>query len=152
MPAGHATNEGQMLISCILARSLRASPHTLPSPISSSGNTGNTAEVHNYYFVAIIFSIKHATVVFLAGRSPSQCKPKSRASSPVRHAKHRAGTAFCSAQCHKSAALSLRSTPPVIREYRTLTNIILQFPERNCTPPTRGRRSFLEDASGTTDL
>ena len=31
MPAGHATNKGQMLISCVLARSLRASPHTLPS-------------------------------------------------------------------------------------------------------------------------
>ena len=29
MPAGHATIKGQMLISCILARSLRASPHTL---------------------------------------------------------------------------------------------------------------------------
>ena len=28
MPAGHATNKGQMLISCILATSLRAPPHT----------------------------------------------------------------------------------------------------------------------------
>ena len=37
VPAGQATNKGQMLISCILARSLRASPHTLPSPISRSG-------------------------------------------------------------------------------------------------------------------
>ena len=34
VPAGHATNKGQMLLSCILARSLRASPHTLPSPIA----------------------------------------------------------------------------------------------------------------------
>ena len=33
MPAGHATIKGQMLISCILARSLRAAPHTLPSPL-----------------------------------------------------------------------------------------------------------------------
>ena len=30
MSAGHATIKGQMLISCILARSLRASPDTLP--------------------------------------------------------------------------------------------------------------------------
>ena len=37
MPAGHATNKGQMMISCILARSLRASPRTLPSPIIFGG-------------------------------------------------------------------------------------------------------------------
>ena len=33
MPAGHVTIKGQMLISCILARSLRASPHTVPNTL-----------------------------------------------------------------------------------------------------------------------
>ena len=37
MAAGHGANKGEMVTSCIPARSLRAPPHTFPSPISHLG-------------------------------------------------------------------------------------------------------------------
>ena len=46
MSAGHATIKGQMLISCILATSLRAAPNTLPTPIVRCAELAFTTLTH----------------------------------------------------------------------------------------------------------
>ena len=85
MPAGHATNKGQMLISCILARSLCAPPHTIASHAHSMWVTGKTSKTFQ-----IIIYVEYADLtspsVRAGPKSPNKSQGKRQSDSvPDRH-------------------------------------------------------------------